>query len=385
MGARILILSASAGAGHLRAAEAIEVAAKEAHPELYVVNHDVLTLTNAVFRRLYAKTYLDLIDTAPHLLGMLYDWLDKPIKPGHDFGERLRRQVQKLNLLKFEKLVRNGNWDLVINTHFLPAELISQLRLKEKVGVPQVTVCTDFATHRLWVNQPCERYFCATEEGAEYLEFFGVPRDSCEVTGIPIHPDFGRAFDRAALLRKHNLSGDRPIVLQMCGGFGVGPVEAIFKSILSVEKPLEVIVVAGRNEELKQELDALERSDRHRVHVLGFTREMPDLMAVSDLLITKPGGLTTSEALARGLPLIIANPIPGQETRNSDYLLENGAAVKIDHPSQLALKLSRILSDKSQFDRLRENARQLGKPRAAFDVLDSSLALLSSAIARRLA
>lgn len=374
MGPRVLILSASAGAGHLRAAEALEVAAREAYPGLYVENHDVLTLTNAMFRRLYAKTYLDLVNTAPHVLGMLYDWLDRPVK--NDFGDRLRRLVQKLNLLKFEKLVREGNWALMISTHFLPVELIARLRLADKLDVPQVTVCTDFATHRLWVNQPCERYFCATEEGAEYLGFFGVPRETVEVTGIPIHPEFGRQVDRQALLKKHGLAGDRPIVLQMCGGFGVGPVEEICKSILRVEQPLEIVMVAGRNEELKKELDAIERPERHHAVILGFTKEMHELMAIADLVVTKPGGLTTSEALARGLPLVVANPIPGQETRNCDFLLENGAAVKIDHPSQLAIKLSRILADPNRLETLRANARKLGRPRAAFDVLERSLTLV---------
>jgi processive 1,2-diacylglycerol beta-glucosyltransferase len=374
MARRVLILSASAGAGHLRAAEALEVAAGEAFPDIYVENHDVLALTNAVFRRLYAKTYLDLVNTAPHLLGMLYDWLDQPTE--NDFGERLRRRVQKLNLRKFEGLVRNGKWDLVISTHFLPVELISQLRTDGKLSVPQVTVCTDFATHRLWVNQPCERYFCATEEGAEYLEFFGVPANTIGVTGIPIHPDFSRTHDKETLRRQHHLSGNRPVVLQMCGGFGVGPVAKIFESLLSVETPLDVITIAGRNEELRQQLEALPRPDRHHVQVLGFTREMPELMAVADLLVTKPGGLTTSEALACGLPLVVANPIPGQETRNSDYLLENGAAVKIDHPSQLALKLSRLLADPNRFAAMKANANALGKPRAAFDVLEQSLAIL---------
>jgi processive 1,2-diacylglycerol beta-glucosyltransferase len=115
---------------------------------------------------------------------------------------------------------------------------------------------------------------------------------------------------------------------------------------------------------------------RHRTKILGFTKEMHELMAIADIVVSKPGGLTTSEALARGLPMIVANPIPGQETRNSDYLLEHGAAVKIDHPSQLSLKLTRILSDRARLEHMRSSARQLGKPRAAFDVLERSLTLV---------
>jgi processive 1,2-diacylglycerol beta-glucosyltransferase len=237
-------------------------------------------------------------------------------------------------------------------------------------------VCTDFATHRLWANQPCERYFCATEEGAAYLGVFDVPRELIDVTGIPIHPDFSRQPSRIDVLNKHGLSAERPTILQMCGGFGVGPVEEIYRALLQSEKAINLIVVAGRNEKLKTELEAINRSSRHEVKILAFTKEMADWMAIADLVVSKPGGLTTSEALARGLPMLIANPIPGQETRNSDFLLENGAAVKIDHPCQLPIKLSRLFSDRSRLTAMQEAARRLGRPRAAFDVLERSLELI---------
>jgi processive 1,2-diacylglycerol beta-glucosyltransferase len=373
---RILVLSAAVGAGHLRAAEAVEAALRQVVPSAEVENHDVLKFTNAVFRRVYGQFYLDLVNRAPHLLGYIYDLTDQPSRSGRNRTDRLRLAVEKLNLRRFERLVTERPWDLIINTHFLPAELIARLTSDGKLTVPQVTVCTDFDTHRLWVNQPCRRYFCATDEGAQYLQHWGVPAGDIDVTGIPIHPAFSQPADRAACLRAHGLVGDRPVVLQLCGGFGVGPVESLVRGLLAIEHPLELVVVCGRNEELKGELQRLSAPPRHRVHLLGFTREIDQLMAAADLIVSKPGGLTTSETLARGLPMVIVNPIPGQESRNSDYLLENGAAIKVNHPALLPMKVTRLLDDPARLARMRDAARSLGHPRAAFDVVERSLKLI---------
>ena len=221
MSPRILVLSASVGAGHLRAAEAVEAALHRSVPEATVLNLDVLGLTNAAFRRVYGKAYLDLVSKAPHVLGYFYDWLDQPIPAGARRGDRLRLAVQQLNLKKFVRFLEEKPWHLIINTHFLPAEIIASLRKKQRLRTPQATVTTDFDTHRLWVHEPTDHYFTATEDGALYLQSFGVPARHTTATGIPIHPDFGEPKDRASLLEKHGLKGDRPMVLQLAGGFGV--------------------------------------------------------------------------------------------------------------------------------------------------------------------
>src|SRR5262249_43199453 len=172
---RILVLSAAVGAGHLRAAEAIELALRQVVPEAAVQNVEVLDLTNAAFRRLYGRAYLDLVNKAPHVLGYFYDLLDRPSSSGRNRGDRLRQAVQNINLKRFIRFLEAEPWDLIINTHFLPAEIIAMLRKKKRLRVPQVTVTTDFETHRLWVHQPCDRHFTATEEGALYLRSWGVP------------------------------------------------------------------------------------------------------------------------------------------------------------------------------------------------------------------
>jgi processive 1,2-diacylglycerol beta-glucosyltransferase len=285
--------------------------------------------------------------------------------------------MEKLNLKKFCELIECDEWDVVVNTHFLPAEIIASLRRDGKLSLPQVTVTTDFETHRLWVNQPTDRYTTATEEGAAYLAHWGVPAGHTRVTGIPIHPVFSEEKDRNDCLRRHGLSGDRPVVLQLAGGFGVGPIEQLYRGILSVEVPLEVVVVAGKNVKAKQQLEAVDVPRRHRAKVMGFTTEIDELMAVADVVVSKPGGLTTSEVLARGAAMLIVNPIPGQESRNSDFLLENGAAIKANNAATLPLKLSRLLGDPGRLNAIKANAKRLGKPRAAFDAAQVALDLVT--------
>lgn len=373
---RILILSASVGAGHVRAAEAVEAALKQMRPDAAVVNLDVLEMTNRLFRTFYAKSYIDLVNKAPHMLGYFYDLLDQPIKPGRRTGDWLRQVLQKLNLKAFIKFLHSQPWDLVINTHFLPAEIIASLKKSRKFAAPQATVVTDFDTHRLWFNQPCERYFVASPEGAVYLESWGVPRETIFLTGIPVHPVFSQPKDRAACLAKHGLKEDRPILLQLAGGFGVGPIEKIYKALLAVEVPIQLVTVCGRNEKLCAKLGKVPAPPRHRAKVLGFTKEIDELMLIADLVVSKPGGLTTSETLAREGVMVIVNPIPGQESRNSDYLLENGAAIKANNTPALTFKVGRLLRDRARLGWLRENVRKIARPRAAFEVVEKSLELI---------
>jgi processive 1,2-diacylglycerol beta-glucosyltransferase len=375
MAARILVLSASVGAGHMRAAEAVELALRQVVPSALVKNVDILTHTNTAFRRVYGKAYLDLVNKAPHVLGYFYDLMDKPTQFGRKHSDRLRLIVEKLNLRSFIRLLEQEPWDLVINTHFLPAEIIASLRKKGRIRTPQVTATTDFETHRLWVNQPCDHYFTATEEGAQYLHSWGVPARDTSATGIPIHPVFSQRKERETCLESQKIRGDRPVVLQLAGGFGVGPIETIFQSLLEIEEPLEILVGTGRNHKVQRQLQAMHVPARHRARILGFTDQMDELLAVADLVVSKPGGLTTSETLARGAVMVIVNPIPGQESRNSDYLLENGAAIKVNNLATLSHKVTSLVRDSKRLAHLKANARRLGRPRAAFELVERSLAL----------
>jgi processive 1,2-diacylglycerol beta-glucosyltransferase len=363
----ILILSASVGAGHLRAAEALELALHQVAPATNVKNVDVLTLANRTFRRIYSQGYFEFARRAPHLLGYFYDLLDRPREVDSE-SDRLRVAVEKLNMHPFIELLKSQPWDVVLNTHFLPAEIVASLRRAGEISTSHMTITTDFETHRLWVHEPCEHYFTATAEGASYLEHWGIPQNNISVTGIPIHPVFSEEKDRIKCLRAHSLEGNNPIILLLSGGFGVGPIEKLYRAVLDMDLPLEIVVVSGKNEELRNKLNQIQKPVHHKVKILGFTKEMDELMAVADVVISKPGGLTTAEILARGAVIAIVNPIPGQESRNSDFLLENGAGIKINNVATLSYKLNALLNDPQRLRTIKANAKRLGRPRAAFDV-----------------
>jgi len=380
---RILVLSAAVGAGHLRAAEAVEGALRKLAPEAEIRNVDILQLTNKGFKKLIGDMYLELVNRAPHVLGYLYDAFDRIPDHENPWRDKLRQAMDRVNLRALTHLLVDEPWDCFVSTHFLPAEIIAGLKTQGILKVPQITVPTDFDTHRLWVNQPCERYFTATVEGAEYLAGFGVPRDTITPSGIPIQPVFADLPERDWCLQEHGLQGENPVVLQMSGGFGVGPVEQIMRSILEVERPLELVVVTGRNAELAAELGRVEVPKRHRVKIQGFTKRIHELMRVADVIVSKPGGLTTSETLACGAAMVVVNPIPGQESRNSDFLLEEGAAVKANNLSTLSWKLRRLFADEERLAGLKARARELGRPRAAFDVAEAALEMAGAGAAAR--
>lgn len=366
---KVLLLSASAGAGHLRAAEAIEKAFKQAaNADDREVKHvDVLNYTNKVFRHLYSKAYIDLVNKLPEVPGWVYDKLDKPWK-----NERRRLALDKLNTRPFVKLLREYHPDLIVCTHFLPAEIVSWLKAKERLSSRQVIIVTDFDVHAMWLVHHYERYFVALDEARVYLEALGIPPNKITVSGIPIDPVFAKKKDKEEMRLKHGLAPDRTTILLSAGGFGVGAVDALVASLLPLQHRAQVVAICGRNEELKQRLTKLAARAKPDASLLlkpfGYTEEMDELMAASDLVLGKPGGLTTSEALAKGLVFVIVNPIPGQEERNSDHLLEGGVAIRCNNLPTLSYKLDRLLADPKRFASMQANSRRMGKPNAAMEI-----------------
>jgi processive 1,2-diacylglycerol beta-glucosyltransferase len=372
----VLILSASVGTGHLRAAEAIALALGQLAPAAEVRSLDTMALATPMFRVLYADAYRFAVRHCPTFVGLMYDQIDRPVRWGDSIMYKLQQWFEAVNLGRLQRLLLAGPWDLVINTFFVSADVVARLRRQGRFAAPQVLVTTDFETHRNWASQPCDHYFTATEEGARYLECFGVPPGRASATGVPIHPVFGQPKGPAECRARLGLPADRPVLLLLCGGDGAMPVEAPFRALLELKEPVDLVAVTGHNARAKRRLEQLTPPPRHRTHVLGYTDRMDELLAAADLVVTKPGGLTISEALARGAGLVLINPVPGQEERNSDFLLEEGAAVKANHLPTLPDKVGRLLRDRARLERLRANARRLGRPRAAFDVAERSLALI---------
>jgi processive 1,2-diacylglycerol beta-glucosyltransferase len=243
-------------------------------------------------------------------------------------------------------------------------EIMGHLKAK---GTTPMTVCvvTDFEAHALWMEQAVDLYCVATEETKASLVARGAKVENVVATGIPIAAKFSQPSDPHQVRKRHGLRDDLPVVLVLSWGFGMGPVAEILSSLDRVERAFQTLVVAGRNEELRRELAS--RDYRHPTRVLGFVANMHELMAVADLIVTKPGGLTTSEALATGRPLFILNPIPGQEAANSDFLLERGAAAKVNRVEDLPFRLEQLLGSKKLKEMARA-AKRLGRPNAAPDV-----------------
>jgi len=374
---RVLVLSASAGAGHLRAAEAIEKAIRLRGVASEVQHLDVLKYTNKVFRHLYSKAYIDLVNNAPEVLGWLYDHLDDPGK-----NDPIRLAFDRLNANPFIRYLHRYQPDVAVCTHFLPSGIISSLKGEGKVKVLNAVVVTDFDVHAMWLCRHVEQYFVALEETKVHLKALGVPESLVTISGIPIDPVFAEPKDRQAMRHKHGLDQDRFTILVSAGGFGVGRVGHLIEALARLSHPARVVAVCGRNEALRAELvetiKHLAKRSAVAFTLLGFTTEMDELMTAADLFVGKPGGLTTSETLAKGLPIVVINPIPGQEERNSDHLLEEGAAIRCNNLPALAYKIDALIETPEKLAKLAENAQAMGRPEAAFTVVDRLVALCQS-------
>jgi processive 1,2-diacylglycerol beta-glucosyltransferase len=365
---RVLILSASAGAGHLRAAQAVEKAFLELKAAGEVRNIDVLEYTNPLFRRLYSKAYIDMVNNAPAVFGWLYEHYDKPWR-----SQRHRLAFDKLNTRPFVRMLEEYQPEIAVCTHFLPAEIISWLKEKDRIKTPQVIIVTDFDLHAFWLCRHFEHYFVAVDETKVHLSMLGVPADKITVSGIPIDPVFSKRKDKRQMRRLYNLEPELPTILISAGGFGVGPVEKMIQSLLKMKNAAQVIVICGRNKELREKVDeavkTVLRGSSVRFRSVGYTDKMDSYMAASDLILGKTGGLTTCEALASGLAFVIVDPIPGQEQRNADHLLEEGVAIKCNNWPVLAYKIDRLLDNPQNLARMQLKARKLAKPSAAYDIV----------------
>ncbi|MBI2214517.1 MAG: glycosyltransferase [Acidobacteria bacterium] len=371
---RILVFSASAGAGHTRAADALERAFRVVDPEAMVTHHDALESTNAAFRRLYANAYIEMVNRAPDVLGWLYDRLDEPWK-----NDKLRQAFERLNTRRLVRLMEELEPHAIICTHFLPGSIVSWMKSKDRVCAKHAVVVTDFDVHAMWLASSVDRWYVALDETRAHLAALGIDPQSIRVSGIPVDPKFAVESDvREARLRL-GLDPDRTTLLVSAGGFGVGPVEHLVGALAAIEHPAQVVVICGRNEELLERLrgSMAARSARNvRIDLVGFTREMDTFMSAADLLVGKPGGLTTSEALAKGLAIVIVNPIPGQEERNADHLLEAGAAIRANNLPAIGWKVDQLLADRSRLAAMRACSKALGRPDAARAVAEDVLSLI---------
>jgi processive 1,2-diacylglycerol beta-glucosyltransferase len=360
----ILILHATAGAGHTRAAQAIGAALKARGEAFQLV--DILDCTPALFRRMYVKSYIDLVQKAPELWGYLYDRTDV-VRPATSKRVKARLAFNQLNSQPFKKLLKEAGPRAIVCTHFLPLELLSDLKGRGKIEVPVHAVVTDVSPHALWVYPNIDCYHVATVSAARELVRKGFPAERIRVTGIPVDPVFAERTASPAARTKLRLP-ERPTGLLLSGGFGVGPMVEALESFRSSPAEISLVVVAGKNAELEAKCRAVAKTLPVPVTVHGFVTNMHELMDAADLIVTKPGGLTTTEVLAKGKPMALVSPIPGQEQRNCEYLLEAGAAVRLYDVGDAAFYLTGWLADTERMKRMTAAARAIARPRAANEI-----------------
>ncbi|MBN1125401.1 MAG: glycosyltransferase [Sedimentisphaerales bacterium] len=366
-GQRVLILSVGAGSGHNRAAQALHKVFGNDPRVQQTAWIDCLEYTNKAFRDLYSKQFLNLVSKAPTLWGLAFDKTDVPWEQ-----RQFRELLERLNARPLFKRITDFAPSACVCTHFMPGAMISRMLRKDELSCHLSVVVTDFYVHASWLTEPICRYFVAHEEGKAQLEAADFSSDRIDVTGIPIDPVFAQDKDKTALHSQFGLDDMLPIILLSAGAAGTMKGDEIVQFLSTIRTPCQFVIICGRNETLRAELDkaASDLQGHQRFHILGYTTQMDEWMAVADLFIGKPGGLSTSECLARGLPMVVWDPVPGQEVYNTMYLLEHGAAVAPASAATLGFKVDQILQHPDRLAAMKQAARTAGKPNSAAAICD---------------
>jgi processive 1,2-diacylglycerol beta-glucosyltransferase len=371
---RILVLSVSAGAGHVRAAEALcQSANLLTHVQAQHI--DVMGLVSKIFRTVYVDWYLSLVARYPMAWGALYAFMQRA--DSQSPLQKLRRLVERRSTRRLHAEIALFQPDAIICTHFMPAELLAHLIRQGELHCPVFVQVTDFDLHPLWVHEGMAGYFAANDEVAFRMRAQKIQAQQIAITGIPVMASFTPNGDRTACAQALGLDPNCTTLLLMGGGAGLGNLHQISERLLKFDRPFQLIVMAGKNPALLAVLTQLANANPGRFVAQGFTHEVERIMACADLIITKPGGLTTSECLAMGLPMIINSPIPGQEERNADYLLEQGVALKASDIDTLEYRIHYLLDHPEKLASMRQRALSIGKPLAANAVINHVLELLN--------
>jgi processive 1,2-diacylglycerol beta-glucosyltransferase len=369
---RLLILHASVGTGHQRAAEALaEAFMRKQDGEVRI--EDALDYGSELFRRAYSRSYIDMSEGSPLLWRLFFESTDASAPEWIEVTNRLRSLVERLGITRLERLVRTSAPEAIVCTHFLPVELL--LRLKRQGRLPQPLYCivTDFFPHAFWVTPGIDGYFVGSEMTRDLLAARGVTPSIIRVSGIPIDPAISDPKELADMRAQHGFPIDKPLVTLFGGGLNVQRVRSIVEGILASDICGTLAVVAGRNDALTDALDGLVNGPSIRLQVLGFIDYVDDLVVASDLVISKAGGLIVSEVLARGTPMLLIDPIPGQEEWNADYVVSSGAGVQLRMVESVPDTVRQLLLHHDRLAALRAGAQEAGRPRAALDIAEQVL------------
>lgn len=372
---KVLIFYASYGGGHFSAAKSIKKYIDENYEDVKTEMVDCMKYINKPLEKVTTGAYREMAKKAPKLWGKVYSKSEKGIL------SEVSKDSNKLMARKLNKLIQDINPDLIISTHPFSSQMASYLKRKEKINCEIATILTDFAIHKQWLigNEYTNNFFVSNENMKQDMIELGIGENKVHVTGIPMSDRFFENFDKEKIYKMFNLSMDKKVILFFGGGeFGLGKDRTvqILKAFIKKVSNYQIVAVAGKNEKMKEAFEELVKDNKaeDRVRVLGFTDKVPELMNISSLVVTKPGGLTTTESLASELPMIIINPIPGQEEENAEFLESKGVGVWIRSKDKPEEVINSIFSDEAKLEEMRKNARLLSKKNSTKEICNTLLA-----------
>lgn len=368
---KVLIFYGSYGGGHLSAARSIKEYIDTNYKDTETCMVDCIEYINKALNKVTTKAYSEMAKNA--------HWVWKKVYYGAENGpfSRLNDKTQKLLSIKLNKILQTYKPDLIISTHPFSSHMCAILKKKKKINTKIATIITDYAPHSQWLMHSVyiDYFFVAHDGMKEDLLKRGIKEKQIKVTGIPLSNRFLAHYNKEKILSEFNLSPDKRTVLFFAGGeqgFGKDKIFNMLKSIIETFPNLQVIAISGKNEKMKQQFDNLvsKTNSDETVKVLKYTNKIPELMSVSDLVITKPGGLTTTESLASGLPIIVINPIPGQEEENAEFLEEKGVGIWIKKNDNIEDELYKVLNSEEKLQSMKINARLLAKKNSTRDICE---------------
>lgn len=361
---KILLTSVSAGAGHVRAAQALSEALCLTDPEVQVRHINIMDFCSPFFRKVYEGGFIFLANKHPDVWGHLYHSLDQnKLQPLFD---PLMNFIQRILCRPFLEEVKKYSPDLIVTTHFLTPQILPQF--------PAIhTVVTDFVAHSFWLHPSVRQYYVAHEGLIRPLAERKISPAIVKPLGIPIDPVFSKEIDTPKIRQAFGLSADLPVVLLLSGGLGFGSMDKTAEALFGLNHSFQMITVSGKNEALLQKMKALKSPDSIKTTHLGFINNMHELLSVTDLMIGKAGGLTVSEGLAKGVAMIFYGVLPGQEEVNASYVESKGGGRLARSLTEVTGYAETILSNKDLLNNMKEHSRLAGKPRAAFDIAQQIL------------
>jgi len=371
---KILIFYGSYGGGHLSAAKSIRDYIEKNYSDSQVELVDCVEYVNKLFNKLTTKAYKDFSKNAR--------WIWKHLYYDSESGSlsRICNTINRLMAIKLNRLIQEFQPDLIISTHPFSSQMCAILKEKGKLNCKVATILTDYAPHNQWLvkSEFIDYYFVAQQGMVDDLVSRGVNKDKIHVTGIPLSSRFLQSYNKQKILEDYGLTSDKNTILFFAGGeFGFGKDKTFnrLKAIIDNLPNLQVVAVAGRNEKMKERFDELVKTTRteSNVKILSFTNQVPELMSVSDLVITKPGGLTTTESLASGLPLIIIDPLPGQEEENAEFIENSGAGIWVKDSENIESILLDIFNSPTKLEDMKSKARLIAKKNSTQNIVETLL------------